>query len=89
MYSFEEINQLRKDEFVKVFGNVVEHYPSCAVYLYQKKPFSNVQQLIDGVSEFLVVKLSLQGETESAVLVCYSHCDTKIFHCLLQTEKEC
>nr|CAD7578049.1 unnamed protein product [Timema californicum] len=68
LYLLEEVNGLTPQEFLQVFGNVVEDRPDVARHVAALRPFSGVEQLTDTALLYLDT-LSLEGKEE--VLRCH------------------
>lgn len=48
-----EVNNLSDDQFIKLFGNVVEHYPATALGILKNKPFANVNDICNAISVYI------------------------------------
>ncbi|XP_069129211.1 2-oxo-4-hydroxy-4-carboxy-5-ureidoimidazoline decarboxylase-like [Argopecten irradians] len=53
LLSIVDVNKLDCDDFVSIFGNVVEHCSLCAAAVWQHRPFRNVHHLHQLVCDFL------------------------------------
>nr|CAD7593285.1 unnamed protein product [Timema genevievae] len=53
LYLLEEVNGLTVQEFMQVFGNVVEDRPGVAAHVAALRPFSGVEQLTDAALLYL------------------------------------
>lgn len=53
LLSIAEVNQLPFEEFIQIFGNVVEHCSLCAAAVWRNCPFSNIQNLSSAFNEFM------------------------------------
>lgn len=51
--SVEDVNKLSSDQFIKLFGNVVEHYPSAAIGILKKRPFQEVNDISTSINNYL------------------------------------
>lgn len=51
--SISEINELSAEDFVKIFGNTVEHCTLCASVVYGYRPFSSFEDIRGRYEEFL------------------------------------
>ncbi|KAK4886574.1 hypothetical protein RN001_002845 [Aquatica leii] len=49
----EEVNDLPSEQFIKIFGNVVEHTPAAAICILKKRPFHNVEAICDAIDAYL------------------------------------
>ncbi|XP_033742753.1 2-oxo-4-hydroxy-4-carboxy-5-ureidoimidazoline decarboxylase-like isoform X2 [Pecten maximus] len=53
LLSVHDVNQLTSDDFIDVFGNVVEHCSLCAAAVWQHRPFTDVHHIHKLVCDFL------------------------------------
>lgn len=51
--SIDQVNLLDYEEFIKRFGNVIEHCPICAAAVWRNQPFQNVNELHDSLCNFV------------------------------------
>ncbi|XP_050506994.1 2-oxo-4-hydroxy-4-carboxy-5-ureidoimidazoline decarboxylase-like [Diabrotica virgifera virgifera] len=52
-FSIDEVNNLLSESFVRIFGNVVEHFPAAAIGILKCRPFNNSNALIQAICDFL------------------------------------
>lgn len=52
--NIEQVNALDYEEFIRVFGNVIEHAAICAAAVWRHKPFRDVQHLHQEICSFLM-----------------------------------
>ena len=57
------INFVKEEEFLSLFGNVVEYTPRVALQLFQMKPFPDVATFLSSL-EAAVDSLSLEEKVE-------------------------
>ncbi|MBN3281753.1 URAD decarboxylase, partial [Polyodon spathula] len=62
------VNSMTCEEFVSVFGNVVERCPLIAAALWSRRPFSSTLELENGFNEF-IDSLSIEGK--EGILRCH------------------
>ncbi|KAK8746908.1 hypothetical protein OTU49_016891 [Cherax quadricarinatus] len=48
-----KVNALDYEEFIEVFGNVIEHCPLCAAAVWKHRPFSDVRHLHEEICRFI------------------------------------
>ncbi|KAK3594547.1 hypothetical protein CHS0354_023603 [Potamilus streckersoni] len=53
LMSISEVNRMPYEQFISIFGNVVEHCSLCAAAVWCQRPFSDVSQLHEAMSTFL------------------------------------
>lgn len=51
--SLNEVNNLASDLFIKIFGNVVEHYPAAAIGILKNRPFKDVEDISLAVNGYI------------------------------------
>ncbi|VEN54316.1 unnamed protein product [Callosobruchus maculatus] len=51
--SIQEVNNLLSESFVRIFGNIVEHFPAAAIGVLKHRPFDNTEALVRAISDFL------------------------------------
>ncbi|KAJ8931918.1 hypothetical protein NQ314_015116 [Rhamnusium bicolor] len=51
--TIQEVNNSLSENFIRIFGNVVEHCPAAAIGILKKRPFSDVNHIIKAVIDFL------------------------------------
>ncbi|KAL3878419.1 hypothetical protein ACJMK2_030772 [Sinanodonta woodiana] len=51
--SISEVNRMPYEEFISIFGNVVEHCSLCAAAVWRQRPFNDVNHLHEAMSTFL------------------------------------
>ncbi|GJQ65214.1 hypothetical protein Trydic_g7349 [Trypoxylus dichotomus] len=51
--SMEEVNKLPSDLFIKIFGNVVEHYSYAAIGILKCRPFKRVEDIVEAFTNYL------------------------------------
>lgn len=56
-----EVNDIVSEHFIKIFGNVVEHYPTAAIGILKNRPFKNATEISEAIDNYLD-NLNLQGE---------------------------
>ncbi|KAJ8982984.1 hypothetical protein NQ317_001424 [Molorchus minor] len=52
-FTIEEVNNLSSENFVRIFGNVVEHLPAVAIVILKKRPFSEVRDIVNACFNYL------------------------------------
>ena len=55
-----EVNALAHDEFIAIFGNVVEHCALCSAVAWGERPFRNYQEMQTKFDNF-IDQLSISG----------------------------
>lgn len=56
-----DVNTLTSDGFIKLFGNVVEHYPQAAIGILKNRPFHSENQICKAINAY-IDNLSLNGK---------------------------
>lgn len=51
--SLEEVNNLPSNDFIKVFGNIIERNPIAAIKILKFRPFRKVEDLISAFYNYL------------------------------------
>ncbi|KAJ8944773.1 hypothetical protein NQ318_003641 [Aromia moschata] len=51
--SIDEVNGLLSENFVRIFGNIVDHFPAAAIVILKKRPFSDVNDIVQAVFSYL------------------------------------
>lgn len=51
--SIQEVNNLLSEGFVRIFGNIVEHFPAAAIGILKCRPFADKNAIVHAVNEFL------------------------------------
>lgn len=59
--AIKDVNNLSSDQFIKLLGNVVEHYPAAAIGILKNRPFCNVQDVCNSINAYMD-GLSLNGK---------------------------
>lgn len=59
--SVKDVNALSGDDFIKLFGNVVEHYPAAAIGMLKSRPFNSTEEICAAVGRF-IDSLSVKGK---------------------------
>lgn len=59
--SIHEVNNIISEHFIKIFGNVIEHYPAAAIGILKYRPFQSANDISNAINKFLD-KLSLTGK---------------------------
>lgn len=75
LLSINEVNNLISEHFIKIFGNVVEHFPAAAIGILKNRPFSNPKDISQAINNYLDT-LKLNGKfTYSSVfcLICFTN----------------
>lgn len=49
----QEVNNLLSESFVRIFGNIVEHFPAAAIGILKYRPFSDVESIIQAINDLL------------------------------------
>lgn len=58
--SIHEVNNLLSENFVRIFGNIVEHYPAAAIGILKRRPFKDINSIIQAIND-LLDSLHIQG----------------------------
>ncbi|XP_060065823.1 2-oxo-4-hydroxy-4-carboxy-5-ureidoimidazoline decarboxylase-like [Ylistrum balloti] len=53
LLTIDDVNKMTSDQFIDVFGNIVEHCSLCAAAVWQHRPFQDVHHFHKVVCEFL------------------------------------
>lgn len=64
-----DVNNLTSDGFIKLFGNVVEHYPQAAIGILKNRPFNSGDEICKAINGY-IDNLSLNGKLPLQTL-CY------------------
>jgi hypothetical protein len=59
--TIQEVNNIISEHFIKIFGNVVEHYPAAAIGILKNRPFQNSNDISVAINNFLD-KLEMKGK---------------------------
>ncbi|EFA02262.1 2-oxo-4-hydroxy-4-carboxy-5-ureidoimidazoline decarboxylase [Tribolium castaneum] len=51
--SIQEVNNIISEHFIKIFGNVIEHYPAAAIGILKFRPFRNATDISTAINNFL------------------------------------
>ncbi|RZC37557.1 2-oxo-4-hydroxy-4-carboxy-5-ureidoimidazoline decarboxylase, partial [Asbolus verrucosus] len=51
--TIQEVNNIISEHFIKIFGNVVEHYPAAAIGILKNRPFHNAKDISAAINNFL------------------------------------
>ncbi|CAH1976031.1 unnamed protein product [Acanthoscelides obtectus] len=51
--SIQEVNNLLSESFVRIFGNIVEHFPAAAIGVLKHRPFDSTEALVRAINDFL------------------------------------
>lgn len=51
--TIEEVNNLQSETFIRIFGNIVDHFPAAAIAILKKKPFLDINDIIKAVTQLL------------------------------------
>ncbi|KAK5643207.1 hypothetical protein RI129_007052 [Pyrocoelia pectoralis] len=51
--NIDKVNKLPSEQFIKIFGNIVEHYPAAAIGILKNRPFRDVGAISDAVNSYL------------------------------------
>jgi OHCU decarboxylase len=51
--TIQEVNNIISEHFIKIFGNVVEHYPAAAIGILKNRPFQNSNDISVAINNFL------------------------------------
>lgn len=49
----QEVNNLLSESFVRIFGNIVEHFPAAAIGILKCRPFSDVESIFHAIDDLL------------------------------------
>lgn len=49
----QEVNNLLSESFVRIFGNIVEHFPAAAIGILKCRPFNDPESIIQAVNDLL------------------------------------
>ncbi|KAF5282159.1 hypothetical protein FQR65_LT02856 [Abscondita terminalis] len=49
----DEVNKLPSEQFIKIFGNVVEHSPAAAICILKNRPFHDVASISSAINIYL------------------------------------
>ncbi|XP_056644793.1 2-oxo-4-hydroxy-4-carboxy-5-ureidoimidazoline decarboxylase-like [Diorhabda sublineata] len=52
-FSIDEVNNLMSEHFVRIFGNVVEHFPAAAIGILKYRPFNDSNAIVQAICDFL------------------------------------
>ncbi|CAG9856612.1 unnamed protein product [Phyllotreta striolata] len=52
-FSVDEVNNLISESFVRIFGNVVEHFPAAAIGILKCRPFEDINHIVQAIYDFL------------------------------------
>ncbi|KAG5885903.1 hypothetical protein JTB14_012150 [Gonioctena quinquepunctata] len=77
-FSVEEVNNLLSESFVRIFGNIVEHYPAAAIGILKCRPFSGKSSIVQAVYDYLD---SLKLNEKEVILQQYSDIIESLFAC--------
>ncbi|KAI4462516.1 2-oxo-4-hydroxy-4-carboxy-5-ureidoimidazoline decarboxylase-related [Holotrichia oblita] len=85
--SIDEVNKLTSDLFIKIFGNVVEHYSNAAIGILKCKPFSCAEDISMAINHYLDL-LSDAGMIIFRIYCLYLNC-RRVFYrfCIYVLEK--
>lgn len=72
---------MASDNFIKIFGNVVEHYPAAAIGILKNRPFDSPEDIANAIEVYLET-LSLNGK------ICAFICFIYIIQNAVSTEQE-
>lgn len=61
-----DVNALNSDCFIKLFGNVVEHYPAAAIGILKNRPFNSADDISEAIDNYLD-GLNVNGKSPSRV----------------------
>lgn len=56
-----DVNALTSDGFIKLFGNIVEHYPQAAIGILKARPFHSADHICESVGIY-IDNLSTNGK---------------------------
>lgn len=48
-----DVNNLSSDLFIKIFGNVIEHYPQAAIGILKNRPFHSLDDICNAVGAYI------------------------------------
>uniref|UniRef100_A0A1Y1NFW0 2-oxo-4-hydroxy-4-carboxy-5-ureidoimidazoline decarboxylase n=1 Tax=Photinus pyralis TaxID=7054 RepID=A0A1Y1NFW0_PHOPY len=51
--NIDEVNRLPSEQFIKIFGNVVEHHPAAAIQILKNRPFRDAGSISHAVNNYL------------------------------------
>lgn len=51
--TLQEVNNLLSESFIRIFGNIVEHYPAAAIGILKCRPFSDVESIVQAINDIL------------------------------------
>lgn len=51
--TLEEVNNLSSNDFIQIFGNIIERCPIAAIKILKYRPFHTVQDLIKAFNGYL------------------------------------
>lgn len=51
--SIDDVNKLPSDKFIKIFGNVVEHYSPAAIGILKFRPFESADHISEAIEDYL------------------------------------
>ncbi|KAB0799739.1 hypothetical protein PPYR_07619 [Photinus pyralis] len=51
--NIDEVNRLPSEQFIKIFGNIVEHYPAAAIGILKNRPFRDVGSISHAANNYL------------------------------------
>ncbi|XP_023011932.2 2-oxo-4-hydroxy-4-carboxy-5-ureidoimidazoline decarboxylase [Leptinotarsa decemlineata] len=87
--SIEEVNNLLSESFVRIFGNIVEHYPAAAISILKCRPFSDANSLVQAIYDVLD---TLRVNEKESILQQYPDIFDSLFACyrpvILEKEAE-
>ncbi|KAF5290556.1 hypothetical protein FQA39_LY14685 [Lamprigera yunnana] len=49
----DEVNKLPSEQFIKIFGNVVEHTPAAAICILKNRPFDHIDDIFNAINVYL------------------------------------
>lgn len=49
----QEVNNLLSESFVRIFGNIVEHFPAAAIGILKCRPFRDVESIIQSINDLV------------------------------------
>lgn len=64
-----QVNLMNYEEFIEVFGNVIEHCSLCAAAVWKHRPFRDVNHLYEEICRF-VDDLTESGNLDATIAVC-------------------
>lgn len=62
--SLDDVNNLPSNDFIMIFGNIIERYPIAAIKILKFRPFRKVEDLISAFQNYLDT-LNESGEYRS------------------------